>query len=210
MQAGVVAADVAQGPGDVGVARLPVGVAVELRHPADLLVEQRGDGGVEHGVVGDDLPGRVLAGLGRAVDRLVDGLAQGGEFDVQRVDAAADGGAIVERAGQVLADRIHLVARAVGLLAVFVVELGPHLRVDRGRPVEDVGGKAALGIHVARDFADGPHHLQPALRDRDLVHGLVFRDGHIDGEAAADGGERDDGGGQERADFHGDLGHSRW
>ena len=90
--------------------------------------------------------------------------------------------------GQVLADRIHLVARAVGVLAVFVVEFGPHFRVHRGRPVEDVGGKAALGIHVARNFADRPHHLQPALRDRDLVHGLVFRHGHIDGEAAADGG----------------------
>ena len=153
--------------------------------------------------VGDNLSGRVLAGFGRTVDGLVYGVAQGGEFDVQRVDAGADGGGIVEPAGQVLADGVHLVARAVGVLAVFVVELGPHFRVHRGRPVEDVGGKAALGIHVARNFADRPHHLQPALRDRDPFHGLILRDGHIDGEATAHSGERDDGGGEEGTDFHG-------
>ena len=133
VDARVVAADVAQRPGDVGVARLPVGVAVEQGHLADLLVEQRGDGGIEDGVIGDDLPGGVLAGLGRTVDRLVDGVAKCCEFRVQRIDCAAYGGAIVERPGQVFADRVHLVARAVGLLAVFVVEFRARLRIHDGR-----------------------------------------------------------------------------
>ena len=208
MQAGVVTADVAQRPGDVGIARLPVGVAVEQGHLADLLVEQRGDGGVEDGVIGDDLPGGVLAGLGRTVDRLVDGLAKRREFLIQLIDRAAHGGAIVER-GQVLADRVHLVARAVGLLAVFFVEFGPRLRIhDRGS-VQDIGGEATLGIHVARNFADRPDHLEPALCDGNLVHRLVFRNGHINREPAADGGQGDDGGSQQGTDFHGICADSR-
>ncbi|MHC2666321.1 hypothetical protein ACVINX_007106 [Bradyrhizobium diazoefficiens] len=103
VQAGVEAADVAQRHRDVGVARLPVGVAVEDRHAADLLVEQRGHGAVEHGVVGDDLLGGVLARLRRSRERLVDGLAQRGEFRIDAVDVVAGGGAVVERAGKVLA-----------------------------------------------------------------------------------------------------------
>ena len=194
VDARVVAADVAQRPGDVGIARLPVGVAVEQGHLADLLVEQRGDGGIEDGVIGDDLPGGVLAGFGRTVDRLVDGVAKGCEFAVQGVHAAGHRGAVVKAAGQDFADRIHLVAGAIGLLAVFVVELGTHFRIDGGRPVQDVGGKAPLGVHIARDVADGPDDLQPALRHGNLVHGLVLCDGDIDRETAADGGKRDDGG----------------
>ncbi len=202
VQAGVEAADVAQHPGDVGVIGLPVGIAVELGHLAHLLVEQGRHRGVEHGVVGDDLPGGILARLGGAVDGLVHGVAQGSEFHVQCVDAAADGGAVVKR-GKILADRVHPVARAIGRLAIFFDKLGSHLRGHHGGPVQDVGGEATLGIHVARDFTDCPHHRQPALRNRHPVHGLVFRDGHIDGETAAHGRQRDDGRGQERADFHG-------
>src|SRR6185295_631333 len=74
VNAGVVAADVAQGPCDVGVDGLPVGVAVELRHAPHLFVEQRRDCDIEGRVVGDNLSGRVLAGFGRAVDGLVYGL----------------------------------------------------------------------------------------------------------------------------------------
>ena len=203
MDAGVVAADVAQRPGDVGVACLPVRVAVELGHLAHLLVEQRGDGGIEDGIIGDDLPGGVLAGLGRTVDRLVDRLAKCGEFLVQLIDGAAHGGAIVERTGQVFADCVHPVARAVGLLAIFVVELRPHPRIHDGRPVQDVGGETALGIEVARNFADGPDHFKPALGDGNLVHRLVFRNGHVNSEPAADDGQGDDGGSQQGTDFHG-------
>ncbi len=203
MQAGVEAADVAQGPGDVGVARLPVGVAIEQGDPADLLVEQRGDAIIEDGVVGDDLFCGVLAGIGGTVDCLVDRLAKGGEFYVQGIDAGHHGGRIVERAGQGALDLIHLLARAVGLLAVFFDHFGPHFRVHGGRPHQDVGGETALGIEIARNVADGPDDLQPSLGDRNLVHGLVFRGGDIDRQPAADGGKRDDGGGQQGTDFHG-------
>jgi hypothetical protein len=174
MDAGVVAADVAQIPGDVGIDGLPVGVTVELRHAAHLLVEQLGNCGVEHGIVGDDFSGGILAHFGRAVDRLVDGVAQRVEFHVQLIDAGADRYGIVECAGQVPADRIHLVARGISVLAEFLVELLAHRRIDRGRAIEDVGGKAALRVHVARDITDRAHHLQPALRHRDLLHGLKF------------------------------------
>ena len=208
MQAGIVAADVAQGPGDVGIACLPVGVAVELSHLADLLVEQHGDGGVERGVVGDDFLGGFLADIGGTVDRLVDGVAKRCEFRVQRIDRAAHARAVVERR-EILADRIHLVAGAVGLLAVLFVELSPRFRIHHRWPVQDVGGKAAFGIHVARNFAHGPDHLQPALGNGDPVHRLIFRNGHIDGEAAADSGQGDNGGSQQGTDFHWDLGRSR-
>ena len=109
------------------------------------------------------------------------------------------------RARQVLAHRVHLVACAISIFAHLLVELLADRGVDRRRSIEDVGGKAALGIHVARDVADRAHHFQPALRHRDLVHGLIFGSRHVDGEAAADGGKRDDGGGEEGADFHGIL-----
>ncbi len=203
MQAGIVTADVAQGPGDVGVAGLPVGVAVELGDLADLVVEQLGHGGVEDGVVADDLLCGVLARLGRSVESVVDGGAQCLELGVQRVDPVADSGAVVERAGQRVTDLVHLRQRAVGIPAVLVVQLGAQFRIDRRGAEQQVGGKAALRIHVARDFADRPHHFEPALGDRDLVHRLVFDHRHVDGEAAADGGKRNDGGGEQRADFHG-------
>ena len=108
--------------------------------------------------------------------------------------------AIVERTGR--APMIHLFARAIGLLAVFVVEFRPQFRIHRGRSEHDVGGEAALGVHVARDFADGPDDLQPALRDGNLVHRLVFRGGDIDGKPAADSGQRDDCDRQQGANFH--------
>ena len=205
MKAGVETADVAQIPGDVGVDGLPVGIAVELRHAAHLLVEQLGGRDVEHGIVGNELPGGVLARFGRAVDRLVHGLAQRVELHVQIVDAGAYRRGVVEAARQVLAHRVHLVACAIGIFAHLLVELLTDRGVHRRRSVEDVGGKAALGIHVARDFADRAHHFQPALCDRDLVHGLIFGSRHIDGEPAADGGKRDDGSGEEGTDFHGIL-----
>jgi hypothetical protein len=124
------------------------------------------------------------------------------EFCVQAVHAAGHGGAVLEHAELGRPDLIHLFAGAVGLLAVFVVEFRPHFRVHRGRPEHDVGGEAALGVHIARDFADGPDDLQPALRDGNLVHRLVFRGGDIDGKTAADSGQRDDCDRQQGANFH--------
>src|ERR1019366_8609006 len=152
------------------------GVAVEGRYLAHLIVEQVGDRAVERGVVGDDLLGGVAARLGRTVERLDDSLAQIGELRIQRVDGAADGGAVDEIAGQGLADLVHLVVRAVGVLAVFV-ELGARFRLDDGRPEQDVGGDAAFGVEIARNVADDPHDPEPALGYRDLVHGLVFGGG---------------------------------
>src|SRR6185295_9632801 len=77
-----------------------------------------------------------------------------------------------------------------------LVELLTDRGVHRRRSIEDVGGKPALGVHVARDVADRAHHFEPALRHRDLFHGLIFGSRHIDGEPAADGGKRDDDGGE--------------
>ena len=102
MEAGVETADVTQIPGDVGVDGLPVGIAVELRHAANLLVEQLGGRSVEHGIVGDELPGGVLARFGRAVDRLVRGIAQRVELHVQIVDAGAYRRGVVEAAREFL------------------------------------------------------------------------------------------------------------
>src|SRR6476469_2378488 len=88
---------------------------------------------------------------------------------------------------------------------------GELRRVDGRRYVEDVGGEAALGVEIARDVADGADDREPALRLGDPVHRLVFRDGDVNGEAAADGRERDDGGGQQRTDFHDSSGNwRRW
>ncbi len=201
MHAGIEAADVAQRHGDVGVIGLAVGIAVKDGHAAHLLVEQRGNAGVEQGIVGDDLAGRVLARVRRPRDGLVDRLAQTGELRVDGVDAAADGVAVVEWAGQFLAQRVHLVAGAVGCLAQPVL-LGKLGRVHSGGAIEDVGGKAPLGIEVTRNVADGADNRQPAFGFADPLHRLVFRHGDVDGEAAADGRERDDGAGQERTDFH--------
>ncbi|MGY3466955.1 hypothetical protein ACVW0I_003826 [Bradyrhizobium sp. LM6.11] len=174
---------------------------MRIAYAAHLLVEQCGHAAVEHGVVGDDLLGGVLARLRRPGDRLVDGLAQGGELRVDAVDIAAEGGAVVERAGQLLAQRVHPVAGAVGLLAQLAL-LSELRRVDRGRAVEDVGGEAAFGIEIARDVANGADDREPALGFGDPLDCLVLRHGDVDGEAAAHGRERDDGGGQERTDFH--------
>src|SRR3954462_15277108 len=102
---------------------------------------------------------------------------------------------------QVLAQRVHRVAGGIGLLAQLAL-LGKQRRVDGGRAIEDVGGKAALGVEVARDVADGANDRQPPLPFGDPLHRLVFRHGDVDGEAAAHSRERDDGGGQERTDFH--------
>src|SRR5262249_15247202 len=82
-------------------------------------------------------------------------------------------------------------------------------RVDGGRSIENIGGKAALGIEIARNVADGADDREPALRLRDPIHGLVFRHGDVGGKAASDGRERDDGGGQKRTDFHGNVRHLR-
>jgi hypothetical protein len=192
VKAGIETADVAQRPGDVGVARLPVSIAVEQGHLADLLVEHRGDGGIEDGVVGDDLLGGIAAGFGRTIEGLVDGLAQRCEFDVQGIHAAGQSGAILKRAGQRHLDLIHLFAGGIGLLAVLVVEFRAQARVHRGGPEHDVGGEPALGVHIARNVSHHPDDLQPALRDGDLVHRLVFHGGDIDGKTAADSGKRDD------------------
>jgi len=172
-----------------------VGVAVKTSHPADLTVQQHRDGAVQHRVVGDDLLDRILARLDRAVERLVHALPERRVLRIDAVDAGAELGAIGERAGQLGLDAIHLLARAVGVPAIFVVRLRAQFRVDAGGPEQEIGGEAALGIEIARNVADGPNHFQPALRHRDLVHRLVFCHRDIDCEAAADGGQRNDGGG---------------
>ena len=117
---------------------------------------------------------------------------------------AAHGGAVVERAGQGRSRIWFILSRAPSVcLRYLSLSSARCFRIHGGRPEQDVGGEAALGIDIARNVADGPDDLQPALRDRNLVHRLVFRDGDIDREAAADGGKRDDGGGQQGTDFHG-------
>ena len=181
---------------------MPVGRAVEQRDLAHLLVEQRRDSLVEDRVVGDDFLGRIAAGFRRTGEGLVDVCAQRGELGIQGIDAAADGGAVFDCACQGRLDLVHLVASPIGVPAI-LVEFGDQLRIHGGRSEHDIGGKAAFGVHVARDLANRAHHLQPALRDRDLVHGLVLRSRHIDGEPAADGGKRDDGSGKKGTDFHG-------
>ena len=103
-----------------------------------------GDRAVEDGVVGDDLLGGIAAGLGRTVERLVDASRRAANF-VFSVSMAADGGAVVEVAGQGLADLVHPVARAVGLLAV-LVELGAQFRFDHGRPDRRLVAKPRSGL----------------------------------------------------------------
>ena len=49
-----------------------------------------------------------------------------------------------------------------------------------------------------------------ALGHGNILHGLVFGGGDIDRETAADGGQRDDGGSQQGADFHEICADSRW
>ena len=160
VQAGVVAADVAQRPGDVGIDRLPVGVAVELRHAADLLVEQRGDGGVEHGVVGDDLPGRVLAGV-RPDRRSPCPWPRAGRRTLRsarrcRLPTAAPSSSAPDRSLRIT----FILSRAPSVFLRYLsLSSARMLRIDGSRPVEDVGGKAALGVQVARDVADRPHQL---------------------------------------------------
>ena len=129
VHAGVEAADVAQHPGDVGVARLPVGDAVEGGEPADLLVEQKGHAGIEGGVVGDDLVAGGAAGVGRRGQRVGDGLAQACEFRLQRVDRTRHRLAVVKRARKRGADLVHLRHGAVGQRAQ-LVELGRLFRID--------------------------------------------------------------------------------
>ena len=144
---------------------------------------------------------RASAGPSMALSMAV---AQRREFGIQRIDA----GCRRRRRRRAPPDRFlrtaFILSRAPSVFLRYLsLSSVRSLRIHRGRPEQDVGGKAALGIHVARDLADRAHHLQPALRDRDLVHGLVLRSRHIDGEPAADGGKRDDGSGEEGADFHG-------
>ncbi|MGY3160417.1 hypothetical protein ACVW0V_009557 [Bradyrhizobium elkanii] len=188
VQAGIKAAGVAQRPGHIGVAGLAVGVAVKAGEAAHLLVEQHGDAGVEDGVVGDDLGCRRTAGVDRTCDRLLDRVAERGELGLQRIDRARNRFAVVERAGQHGADLIDLGERAVGQLAQ-LVEIGDLLLVDRAGAEQEVGGHAALGVHVARDVADGADDFEPALRGRDLVHGLVLGHRDIGRQSAADRGQ---------------------
>jgi hypothetical protein len=61
--------------------------------------------------------------------------------------------------------------------------------------------KTALGVEIARNVADRPYDLQPALRNRNLLHRLVFGPRDIDREGTANGGKRDDCGSQQGTDF---------
>ena len=101
VQAGIVAADVAQGPGDVGVDR-PAGRRRRRAAPSCRTCSSSSavTAALKTALSATIFLAASLRGFRRAVDRLVDGLAQRGELDVQRIDAAADGGAVVERAGQ--------------------------------------------------------------------------------------------------------------
>ena len=98
-------------------------------------------------------------------------------------------GPIGERSGQLGLDAIHLLAGAVGVLAIFVVELGAQFRINGGGPEQEIGGEAAFGEVEGhrRLAAAGVEHLAVELARVDQGGDLGLR--LPDAPRLADSGE---------------------